>query len=170
MKMKRKSKTIMMSALLSVCLLLFAVTHAFGEGYEALKGLTSLKAVFEVRAAEPRSAALQLNLVRSMYKDNSIREITKKPAFVVVFIGPAVKLVSTERKGFPAEQHKILDEIASTISEMSKDGIELEICLFAAHLLGVNAASILPEIKQVDNGWISLIGYQAKGYSLVPVY
>jgi intracellular sulfur oxidation DsrE/DsrF family protein len=170
MKMKRKSKTIMMSALLSVCLLLFAVTHAFGEGYEALKGLTSVKVVFDVRAADPKSAALQFNLIHSMYKDNSIKEITEKPSFVVVFIGPAVKLVSTERKGFPAEQHKALDEIASTISEMSKDGIELEICLFAAHLLGVKTASILPEIKRVDNGWISLIGYQAKGYSLVPVY
>jgi len=28
----------------------------------------------------------------------------------------------------------------------------------------------LPEIKHVSNGWISLIGYQAKGYSLVPAY
>ena len=52
---------------------------------------------------------------------------------------------------------------------MTKDGIKFESCLIAAKLLGVEPSSILPEIKQVGNGWISLIGYQARGYSLVPV-
>jgi len=37
-------------------------------------------------------------------------------------------------------------------------------------VFGVDTASILPEIKHVPNGWISLIAYQAKGYSIVPVY
>jgi intracellular sulfur oxidation DsrE/DsrF family protein len=64
----------------------------------------------------------------------------------------------------------MLDEIAGTISEMSKDGIKLEICLVAASLLGVDPASVLPDIKHVDNGFISLIGWQTNGYSLVPVY
>jgi hypothetical protein len=53
---------------------------------------------------------------------------------------------------------------------MSKAGIKMEICLAAANVLGVDPASILPEIKRVGNGRISLIGYQANGYSLVPVY
>jgi intracellular sulfur oxidation DsrE/DsrF family protein len=53
---------------------------------------------------------------------------------------------------------------------MSKEGIRFEICMVAVKVFGVEASSILPEIKQVHNGWISLIGYQAKGYSLVPVY
>ena len=53
---------------------------------------------------------------------------------------------------------------------MSKDGVKLEICLFAAEVFGVDPASVLPEIKRVGNGWISLIGYQSKGYALVPAY
>ena len=53
---------------------------------------------------------------------------------------------------------------------MSKAGIKLEICLIAARVLGVDPASILPEIKKVPNGYISVIGYQAHGYSLVHVY
>jgi len=36
--------------------------------------------------------------------------------------------------------------------------------------MGVDPATILPEIKQVDNGWISLIGYQVKGCAFVPAY
>lgn len=95
--------------------------------------------------------------------------MTKKPDFVVIFLGPAVKLVSKSRGGFTAEDQKILDEFASTVSAMAKDGIKLEICLFAVKVFGMESSTILPEIKQVGNGWISLIGYEAKGYSLVPI-
>ena len=52
---------------------------------------------------------------------------------------------------------------------MAKDGVSFEACLVAAKAFGIEPSSILPEIKQVGNGWISLIGYEAKGYSLVPV-
>ena len=52
---------------------------------------------------------------------------------------------------------------------MAKDGIQFEICLIAVKVFGVEPSSILPEIKQVGNGWISLIGYEARGYALVPV-
>jgi intracellular sulfur oxidation DsrE/DsrF family protein len=56
------------------------------------------------------------------------------------------------------------------IAAMAKDGIRLEVCLFAAKVLGVNPDSIAPEIHRVGNGWIASLGYQQKGYSLIPVY
>ena len=56
------------------------------------------------------------------------------------------------------------------ISAMSKDGIKLEICMFAANLFGVASESVSPEINRVHNGWISSMGYQAKGYALIPAY
>jgi len=93
----------------------------------------------------------------------------KKPDIAVVFIGPSVKLVSKNRGDFSADDQKILNEFASTISAMAKDGIKFEICLIAVKVFGVEPSSILPEIKQVGNGWISLIGYETRGYALVPV-
>jgi uncharacterized protein len=36
-----------------------------------------------------------------------------------------------------------------------------------AHALDIDPDSILPEINQVGNGWISVIGYQQQGYALV---
>ena len=42
--------------------------------------------------------------------------------------------------------------------------------LFAADLFDVEPDTILPEIKHVPNGWISLIGYQAKGHNLVAAF
>jgi intracellular sulfur oxidation DsrE/DsrF family protein len=168
--MERESKAMMISLLVSICLLLVAVTNGFGEEYEVLKGLKSVNAVFDVRAGNPKGAALTLKVIHQTYQDKNITAITKNPSFTVVFIGPSVKLISKSREGFSSEEQKVLDEIASTISQMSKEGIKFEICLIAAQVLGVDPASVLPEIKHVGNGFISLIGYQAKGYALVPAY
>jgi len=52
---------------------------------------------------------------------------------------------------------------------MSKAGMRVQGCLSAVKVFGVEPTSILPEIKQVGDGWLSEIGYQARGYSLVPV-
>jgi intracellular sulfur oxidation DsrE/DsrF family protein len=168
--MKRDSRMIIIGLFLSACFTFVAATQGFGEEYEALKGLKSVKAVFDVRISNPKSAALSLKLVHDTYKDKNIMAVTKKPAFVVIFIGPSVKLISKNKEGFSPEEQKVLDQIASIISEMSKDGIKLEICLFAAKVFNVDPASVLPGIKHVPNGWVSLIGYEAKGYSLVPAY
>jgi intracellular sulfur oxidation DsrE/DsrF family protein len=168
--MKRESRTIILSLVLSTFLAFVATAHGYGEEYEALRGLKSIKAVFDVRISNPKSAAIHLKLIHNTYKDKNIMAVTKKPAFVVIFIGPSVKLISKNREGFSPEEQRVLDEIANTISEMSKDGIKMEICLVAANLFGVDPASVLPSIKPVPNGWVSLIGYEAKGYSLVPAY
>lgn len=162
----RKS-TLITNLLLAVALV-FAVSATFAEEYEALKGIKSAKAIFDVRIGNPKSTAIHMGLIHQTYKDLMAKK--KHPAFTVVFIGPSVKLVSKNREGFSPEDQKTLDEISSTISQMSKDGIKLEICLVAAKIFNVDTATVLPEIKHVPNGWVSLIGYQANGYSLVPAY
>lgn len=169
-KMKKKSMIMLASLFILICILFAAIGNVYSEEYVPLTGLESVKAVFDVRIGDPKSAAAHLKLIHQTFKDKSIREITDKPEFVIVFIGLSAKIISKNRDGYSPEEQKMLDQIAGIISEMSKDGIKMEICLFAARSLGIEAASILPEIKHVGNGWISVIGYQAKGYSLVPAY
>ena len=89
---------------------------------------------------------------------------------MVVFLGPSVKLITNAREGVSPEDYKMLDAIRDRISAMAKDGIKLEICLFAARMFGVDPSIVYSDIKQIENGVISLIGYQAKGFSLVPIY
>lgn len=162
-----KKATIMMNLLIAVSLL-FAASLASAEEYEALKGVKAAKAIFDVRIGDTKSAALHMGLIHQTYKDLVAKK--KNPDFVVVFIGPSVKLVPKNRAGFSPEDRKSLDEIASTVSQMEKDGIKLELCGVAAKVFQVDPKSVLPEIKVVENGWISEIGYQAHGYSLVPAY
>lgn len=151
-----------------VFLLFSSLSFASSDQYAAMKGVDSVNVIFDVRDGNPQSAALHLNLILDTYKN--LVDMEKKPVFVVVFMAGAVKLISSDHSGFDAEGQKSLQEIAGILSKMSAEGIRIEVCLFAARLFGVESGTILPEVKQLPNGWISEIGYQARGYSLVPVY
>ena len=168
--MKGSIRIALMSVFLTICLLMVSIGNGSSEEYSTLKGLKSVKAVFDFELANPQSALIHLQVIQQTFKDKNMWVSGKKPEIVIVFIGPSVKLVSKDRSGFKEEDQQTLDEICErTITELAKDGVKLEICLIAVKVFGVEPSSILPEIKQVGNGWISLIGYEAKGYSLVPV-
>ena len=166
MQTNRRNACIM--ALAAFFLVLWNFSFVCAEEYDALKGINATNAIFDVRIENPQSAALHLALVFDTYKE--LAAMKKNPVFAVVFMGGAVSLISTNHSKFKADDLKYLKEIAETISHMSKAGIRVEVCLFAVKVFGVDPASILPEIHKVGNGWISEIGYQARGYSLVPVY
>lgn len=168
--MKTEPRKLVFVILFSVVFLFVGAAYVVGGEYDTMKGMHAVKAVFDMRISNPKSAVLHLNLIHQTYRDKNIAEITDKPAFAVVFIGPSVKLISRNRNGFSPEDQNSLDEITRTVSRMSEDGISLEIYLVAADLFGIDHASILPEVKQVPNGFISVIAYQAKGFALVPVY
>jgi uncharacterized protein len=73
------------------------------------------------------------------------------------------------RDGYSDAEKKALDEFAEMLRQMKSDGVALEVCLYAVKVLGVDPASILPEIDQVGNGFISVAGYQAQGYSVIGI-
>jgi intracellular sulfur oxidation DsrE/DsrF family protein len=163
-----KTKMMPLLTLFMAISLVCAVSPVSGEEYTAMKGIKSVKAVFDERESNPKITAFHLEGIHQTYKE--LAAMKKNPVFAIVFIGPSVKLISKNREGFSPEDQKSLDEIAKTISAMSKDGINLEACLVAVKFFNLDPASVLPQVKNVGNGWVSVIGYQAQGYSLVPVY
>lgn len=167
--MKRSCRIAIGTWVLTVFLLAATAGTGFGEEYPALKGLNSVKAVFGFEVGNPQSALLSLQVIQQTFRDKNIRVGKKKPEIVVVFYGPSVKLASMKRDAFAAADRKIVEEYAGTVSAMAKEGVKFEICLIAMRYAGVEPSTLLPEIKPVGNGWISVIGYQAGGYSLVPV-
>jgi len=163
-----KSIKYILSLLITVGFIIGAAGSVYAETYEALKDVDTIKAVVDFRVGSAKVAAIHLGLLHKTYNDTNLTVITAKPDFVIVFMGPGVKLISANRQGVSAEDSKHLDTIAGIISNMKKDGIRLEVCIAAVELLGVDPATILPEIHQVPNGWISSIGYQLNGYALIP--
>lgn len=137
--------------------------------YNALKGVKQVKAVFDVSLGSPQRAAVVFWAVQNVYSDESVQALPEKPEAAVVFHGPAVRLISTNRDGYSEEEKKSLDEFAAMIKEMKQDGVKLEVCLYAVKVYGLDVDSILPEIDRVGNGFISVAGYQAQGYSVVTI-
>ena len=154
--------------LAALVLLVSSAAFAWAQEYDAMKGVNHVNVIFDMRDGIPKLAADHMKLIHATYKQ--LGDMKKTPVFVVVFMGPAVKLISSNRAAFSAEEQEYLKELAETISKMSKDGIDFEVCLAAVNYFGLEPASIQSGIRQVPNGWISEIGYQARRYSLVPVY
>ena len=93
-----------------------------------------------------------------------------KPKFVLAFRGPASFYVSTDRNLIPLDKQDVADQIASKVKEMSgQDGVRFEQCSVATGALKINNDTILHEVNVVGNSWISLVGYQNRGYAYVQV-
>ncbi|MGD2030592.1 MAG: DsrE family protein [Desulfobacterales bacterium] len=166
--MKTNRRKIVILSTVAIFFVLSGLSFVSAENYDALKGVDSAKVMFDMRDGVPKIAAVHMKLILDTYKE--LAAMKKNPVFVVVFMGSSVKLISTNRSEFSSEEQKYMQEIEATISKMSRAGIQLEVCLAAAEYFGVDPTSIQSEIKQIGNGWISEIGYQTSGYSLVPVY
>ena len=153
-----------------VLCLMAAVSPAVADGYDsALKGVKGLSAVFDYSQASPQMSNIILDAVKDMYDDEAVTALPEKTQLVIVFQGPAVKLITTDRSNFPEKDFAELDKLHAMIRQLKADGVKMEVCLFAANVVGVDPATILPEIDQVNNGFISTIGYQAQGYAMVRV-
>jgi uncharacterized protein len=158
-----------MSALLVVLVLPVLTTPVIAGEYAALKGVNGVNTVFDVSQASPKVANIVFWAVKDVYQNESVKNLPNPPRTVVVFHGPAVKLISTERKWFKPEEVTDVDKFADTIRQMKKDGVTFEICDYAAKVMGVDPATIMPEIDHVGNGFVSVAGYQAQGYSVIRI-
>ncbi len=163
--MKTGTGTMLM---LAVCLSFTFATAINAQEIESLKGIETVKAVFDVRNNNPQKTERIMKLIQTSYEE--LLAAGKKPDFKVVFMGPSVKLLSSTREGFGEEDQKPLDAIVESISGLSKKGIGFEICKVAMKSAGVDPKTVQAEITPVDNGWFSSIGYQTQGYALVPLY
>ncbi len=145
------------------------VTPAVSGEYAALNGVKGIKAVFDVSLGSPQMANIVFGAVQDVYKNKSVISLKEKPQVAVLFHGPAVKLISTNREGFTDADNEMLNKFADMIRQMKKDGVKIEVCGYALKVLGVDPATILPEVDHVGNSFISVVGYQAQGYSLVTI-
>lgn len=149
-------------------LALTAVPATSGE-YAALEGIDGVKVVFDVSLGSPATANAVFGAVTGLYTDESVRALPNPPKVALVFYGPAVKLISTNREGFEASDLEALDTFTNTIRKMKEDGVTLEVCDYALKVMGVDPATILPEVDHVGNGFISVAGYQAQGYASISI-
>ena len=135
----------------------------------ALGDLKTGKGVFLVDIGDPKKLNFYLEVIQGTYK--GMKDQGVDPDFVMVFIGPSVKYLST----LPSAETEqvaggVLMEIESNVEVLATLGVKQEVCAVATRVFGIDNETLLPGLTLVGDGFISLIGYQSQGYHLVPVY
>ena len=92
-----------------------------------------------------------------------------RPTVVVAFRGPATKYVTRGTRYVAPEHLSIKKEIQGWIDQFQKNGFALEQCAIAARAQKVAYDDVLSQITVVQNGYISIVGYQNKGYAFLPM-
>jgi intracellular sulfur oxidation DsrE/DsrF family protein len=133
----------------------------------ALEGVTNSNAVFDISPGGERLLG-QLNVIHKTYEQ--LVAFGQNPKFILAFRGGATKFVTTGDKYISSKDLKVKKKIQQKIKDMNELGAKMELCGIAAKGNKVNEGDFLPGIEVVANGYISVIGYQSKGYNLVPIY
>ncbi|HQU15184.1 MAG: hypothetical protein B7Z66_05795 [Chromatiales bacterium 21-64-14] len=134
----------------------------------ALAGLKSAKAVFLVDLGNPERAAHVLNLAGKTA--TSMDKQGVKAHVVVVIVGPTVAFLTKDRRGISYQDQRPVAELQKAVRHLNAMGIRTEACDVALRGHDIPPQDVIPEVHVVGNGYISVIAYEAKGYSLVPVY
>ncbi len=153
--------------ILAILLLPAAVFADPPADTSALQGLKTVKVICDVNVGEPALLLRRMELIDESY--TQLIDAGIHPTFIVAFRGPATKFVTRGAGYVPAEQQAIKKKIQGWVAQFHENGFGLEQCAIAARGQKVAIGDILPQIKVVRNGYISIIAYQNKGYALLPM-
>lgn len=134
---------------------------------DALAGVKETKAIYDFRINKSAKLLFSLEVIEKTF-DDLVRQ-GQNPEFVVAFRGASVRLITNENWSFSEEDQKELEKSARLIKDLQGRGVKFEACSIAAGLFKIDRNSFLPEIKPVGNTFVSLVGYQEKGYGIVPI-
>lgn len=164
------------SVIKSLSFLLLFFLHATASASEnsindsaALADMKVGKSVFLVDIGDAKKLNFYLQVIQGTHKNMKDQGVT--PDFVVVYIGPSVKyLTSAPSAQAEKDAAGLMLDIESNIDALATLGIRQEICAVATRVFGVKNDTIHSGLSLVGDGFISLIGYQEQGYHLVPVF
>lgn len=135
---------------------------------DALQGVKVGKVVFDMNTKDLKVLIMYLNAIKLTFDDMARQNV--KPDVILAFRGRAVTFISKDRERFEEEQFGHLDSVAEIIADLLKMGVKMESCAMAMNGFKVKQDSLLDGIKTVGNTFVSLTGYQMKGYGVIPIY
>ena len=158
-------RTLVLTLALTVVIGLVGTSHAGDDN--PIAGLKDAKIAFDITAGEPGRLLNILNTIDETRESFVRQGVT--PHFVLAFRGPATLLTQTDLSRLKPEDRETAVKIAAKLKQLrGAAGIErLDQCSIAMRGQKVDKAQVNPDVSVVENGWITLVGYQAKGYAYI---
>ena len=169
MKVTMMPKLMLVLALSAVVVMtapvLGARSHAADDN--PIAGLKDAKVAFDITAGDPGRLLNILNTIDETRE--GLVKLGVAPHFVLAFRGPATLLTQTDLARLKPEDRETAAKIAAKLKHLKATaGIErLDQCGIALRGQKVDKAQVNPDLTIVENSWITLIGYQAKGYAYI---
>jgi len=132
-----------------------------------MAGLEDARVAFDITAGDP---GRMLNILNTIDETREgFLKLGVAPHFVLAFRGPASLLTQTDTSRLKPEERETAAKVTAKLKQLrAAPGIErLDQCSIAMRAQKVDKARVLPELTIVENGWITLVGYQAKGYAYI---
>jgi intracellular sulfur oxidation DsrE/DsrF family protein len=150
--------------------LLFAFVHGSANAADdkaALVGLKEVKVAYDIKEGDPKLLLNRLDIIDETRQSLIQQGVT--PHFILAFRGPATKLLQTDTELIKPEYREQAIKVAAKVNQMSSaSGVEgFEQCAVAVREQGTKVEKVLPQVRVVGNGFISLMAYQAKGYAYI---
>lgn len=145
--------------ILIFCMLLFsplltaqAATAPISDA-AALQGVKDGKGVFLIDFSDAKKTAFYLEIIKGTHAGLTRQGV--KPSFVIVYIGPTVRFLTTAPDGeLELEQGDALKAIADQVKELNQLGVRQEICAIATKVSKVPDETVLPGLTLVGDGFI----------------
>ncbi|PLX70705.1 MAG: hypothetical protein C0602_04145 [Denitrovibrio sp.] len=151
--------------LLVTFLILFTLT-AYARP-DSLQGVDTAKFVVDLNQARANILKTRLSLILETM--DNIEDYAVKTTVVVAVRGPDSRFMTVNDSYIAPGDIELKADIAELLDKLVKRGVKLEQCAVALRMLNISKKDINPQIQVVKNGYVSLIGYQNKGYAILPM-
>jgi intracellular sulfur oxidation DsrE/DsrF family protein len=135
------------------------------QNTEVLKGLSTVKVYFDVKTGSPGKLAAQLSFINDTY--DQIIQAGVQPEFIVAFRGKASNFVTKKNDYVFDDEMDGKKKVQAWVSRLKKRGLAMEQCLLSAHIRDIDPEDFLSHLKIIKNSYVSMIAYQAHGYSQI---
>lgn len=143
--------------------LFFSLSTSAAELHDrhALDGVKTGKALFDIATGNPNAITTTLD---------GLKRHGVEPNIVVAFRGPAVRFLASDNSHIPAEHAATAMELSVRIEQLAARGVRFEACGVTTRMMKIDNATLVKGVQPVANTFNSLIGYQARGYALIPIF
>jgi intracellular sulfur oxidation DsrE/DsrF family protein len=144
-----------------------AASNAAPDNHAALAGMTEMKIAFDITDGNPKALLAKLAVIDTTRKQLIEDGVT--PRLVLAFRGDASYFTQGDVEKAKPEDREDAKKIVAKLKELrAANGVEaLEQCNLPLAPRKLKSVDVMPEVKVVGNGWISLVAYQRHGYAYI---
>lgn len=133
----------------------------------ALENLSELKVYFDIKADSAAKLEKRLIWINDTLKQASQKEV--KATFIIGIRSMASFFVTKGDEYIDEEDIPTKKKIEKWLKYYAKQGVRIEQCGLSAELYDIDPQDFLSEVTVVKNSYISIGGYQNKGFAYVPM-